>query len=177
MQATAVEIEVDGQFNECLMFRPIQRQVRGRFDMGRIGEPQAKVKAHEWLPIPSQRIGINAAGDGYLSEPLHAPEHAALREKIQKLSLGKLEPPVQIFPNVDIATWLFWMKRAVDSGLARVVKGQLPEVIEGKVRKNFLTVESTEPSSGEKLTTVLEGLTASFNRLADAILQSNQAKK
>jgi hypothetical protein len=47
------------------------------------------------------------------------------------------------------------MKSAVEAGLAKVVKGVLPEVIEGKVKKNFITSEP-ETSDSDKLTAALE---------------------
>jgi len=61
-----------------------------------------------------------------------------------------------VFQNIDLPTWLFWMKRAVESGIARVTKGELPKAIDGsKAKKNFITHEP-EPSPVDKLTEALE---------------------
>lgn len=164
----AIEIEVDGPHNENLRFRPLQRRIRGRFDIQRVGEPLAKLKAHEWpTPIPAQRLGITADGDGYLLEPLHDAEYAALREKIGKGG-KRLEPPVQEFESIHLPSWLYWMRRAVESGLARVVKGKLPDKIDGEPRKDFINAPP-DPSATDKLTKTLEAQTNAFNRLAAAI--------
>lgn len=165
----AVEIEIDGPHNENLMFRPISRSVRGRFDFMRIGEPMAKVKAVEWVPIPSQRLGINDKGVGYIYEPLHDPEHAALKEKIERMGY-RFDPPRTTFTEVDLPSWLFWMKSAVDSGLAKITVGTLPLKPEGFPRKNFILAEP-EKTSGDKLTAALEAQTVAFNRLTDALLK------
>lgn len=164
-----VEIEIDGPCNENLMFRPISRSVRGRFDFMRIGEPMAKVKAVEWVPIPSQRLGINDKGVGYILEPLHDPEHEALRSKIEKMGY-RFDPPRTTFTEIDYVSWMFWLKAAVDSGLAKITVGELPTKIEGFPRKNFILAEP-EKSSGDKLTAALEQQTIAFNRLTDALLK------
>lgn len=163
-----VEIEIDGKFNEALFFRPLQRRVRGMFDYNKIGEPMARVMTQKFpMPIPSQRLGIDPDGNGYLLEPLHAPEFAPIKEKIE-LHGERLEPATQAYENIDVPTWMYWMKRAVDCGLARVTKGQLPDVVEGPVRKNFILADP-EPSPTDRLTSVLELQVLAFNRLADAI--------
>jgi hypothetical protein len=95
----SVEIEIDGPHNEALRFRPLQRSIRGRFDLMRIGEPMATVKAQEWPPIPSQRIGISEEAVGYIYEALHDAEHAPLREKIERL-WQRLEPQLTEFETI-----------------------------------------------------------------------------
>ena len=42
---TTLAVEIDGPKNECLSFRPLQRKVRGRFDIARDSEPQSKLAA------------------------------------------------------------------------------------------------------------------------------------
>lgn len=166
---TAVEIEIDGQHNECLQFRPLQRSIRGRFDMNRVGEPNAKTKgATEWpVPIPSQRLGVNPDGTGYVLEPLHDAECEALLERIKSKGMS-VEPAVQEFEGIDVPTWLFWLKRAVESGLAKVVKGKLPDTIDGTPRKDFINAPP-QPSNTDKLTAALEAQTAAFNKLIEAL--------
>ena len=76
----AIEIEIDGPCNERLHFRPLQKSIRGRFDMMRIGEPMAKVKAQEWpTAIASQRLGIGPDGAGYDMEPVRGDEYAGIK--------------------------------------------------------------------------------------------------
>jgi hypothetical protein len=164
-----VEIEVDTPRNSNLHFRPLQRSIRGRFDWNRIREPQARLKSHEWpVPIPPQRLGIDADGNGYLVEPLHDEEHAAIREQIEDKLNEKLEPARQEFPGVHIPTWLFWIKRAVESGIARIVKGELPAVIDGTPKRNFI-IADRKPNSADKLTAAIEAQTEAFNQLTAAL--------
>jgi hypothetical protein len=153
--AKPIEIEIDGPCNEALHFRPLMRSIRGRFDFMRIPEPQARIAGTSWpVPIPSQRLGIDPNGDGYLLEPLHDEEHSPIREKIEKAG-GRLEPPVQEFKGIDLPSWLFWLKRAVEAGIARVVSGKLPESIEGKPRMNYI-VSRPERSTADRLASAIE---------------------
>ena len=141
MKATTIELEIDGPANECLMFRPLERNIRGRLDFTRVKEPLAMIESTKWpKPIPSQRFGIEPDGTGYLLKPLHDEENAVLKEKITKQG-KRLEPALQVFEKIDVATWLFWIQRAVESGIAKVTKGTVPEKIEGKPRVNFVMAD------------------------------------
>ena len=165
----AVEVEIGGPLNECLSFRPLPgRLVRGRYDLNRVAEPLAKLKSAEWpVPVPGQRIGVDAEGIGYLAEPLHSPEHKPLREKIERAGM-RLEPELTTFEGVDVVSWLYWLKRAVEGGIARVVKGALPDKIDGKPRKNFIMAEP-EPSAVDKLTAAIEKQSQLFERLLEKL--------
>lgn len=164
----ALEIEIDGQHNENLHFRPLQRSIRGRFDFNRVAEPMARLKAGDWpTPIPSQRLGVDREGVGYLVEPLHDDKHAATREKIKKRGM-ELEPKLQVFENIDLPTWYFWLKRAVESGIAKIVSGKLPDRIDGEPRKNFILNEP-EQSATDKLTAAIEKQTAMFAKLLEKL--------
>ena len=57
-------------------------------------------------------------------------------EKIAKKGL-RLEPPRVTFEGIDLPTWYFWIKRAVEDGIAKVVSGKLPEKIDGKPKLSF----------------------------------------
>jgi hypothetical protein len=163
--AKTLEIEISGPRNESLHFRPIGRSIRGRFDLNNDTEPLARMKINEWpQPIPSQRLGIDLEkGEGYILEALHEAEHAAIRERIELKGM-KLAPARETFASVDVPTWLFWLKQAVQSGLARVVAGVLPDKIEGEPRKSFVSAE--RPQREDRLLTAMENQ----NRLLEALL-------
>lgn len=167
----AVEIEIDGQHNENLRFRPLQRSIRGRFDFMRMGEPMAKVHAQNWpQAIPSQRLGIDADGVGYVEETLHRDEFAALREKIEHQGF-KLEPKVARFEGVHLPSWYYWIQRAVKCGLAKVTKGEVPTKIDGEPIKNFILAKP-EPSSTDKLTAAIERQSELFEQLLNKLAEA-----
>jgi hypothetical protein len=173
----AVEIEVDTEHNSNLFFRPLQRNVRGRFDWSRLHEPMARVKAHEWpTPLPGQRLGVDAKGVGYIAEPLHDEQHAPTKERIEGKLHRKLEPAKQTFDNVHLPSWYYWMQRAVEAGIAQVVSGKLPDDIGGKPKKDFIFAEP-ERSDTDKLTAAIEQQTEAFRELTAAIGSLLKAKK
>lgn len=151
-----IEIEIDSPRNEAFHFRPLGRNIRGRFDLTRETEPLAMMRRNEYpVPIPSQRLGIDLeTSEGFIAEPLHEPEHLAIRDRIESRGLS-LPPAREAFAAVHVATWLYWIKRAVESGLARVVKGELPSVIEGEPQKSFIT-KRAEPKTDDRLVAAIE---------------------
>ncbi|MCH8043487.1 MAG: hypothetical protein IID44_07190 [Planctomycetes bacterium] len=161
MKAT-FEVEIDGPRNNCLAFLPLQKRVRGRFDFARETEPQAGVMRGEWpQPIPGQIIGIDGAM-GYIREPLHDEEHADAKEKIESRGM-KLPDEREEFDSIDVVTWAFWLQRAVDAGLARIISGTMPK-IEGEVKMSFFV--ERQPSEAEQLT----GLIKTQNELLAKLL-------
>jgi hypothetical protein len=171
-----VEIEIDGPLNEALSFRPLPgRTVRGRFDLNRVSEPMARLKSAEWpTPIPGQRLGIGADAVGYVKEPLHDAECSATREKILK-SGARLAPPVECFEGVDQASWLYWLKRAVDGGVARVVKGSFPDKITSTPRRNVILAQ---PPQGiqDKLAAAIEQQNKLISQLVERMAKGNGGK-
>jgi hypothetical protein len=155
---TQIEITGDGSRNENLYFRPLQRPLRGTFDFGRVPEPLAHMKRAEFpRPIPGLRIMVDAEKrTATITDPLHEPAHAAIREKIQAMGL-MLGPAAETFDNIDANTWLFWMRRAVANGVGKIVEGKFPEIDEAKARKNFITAEQRDPRDGliDRLVAVL----------------------
>ena len=137
-----IEITIDGPRNDNLRFPPLQRTLRGTFDLNRVNEPLARMKYTEFpRPIPGLVIVVDAEKKtGEIRDPLHDAEHAAIREKIQSMSM-KLGPAVERFENIDANTWLFWMRRAVASGTCKIVSGKFPAIDEKKARKDFIMPE------------------------------------
>lgn len=147
-----LEIEIDGPHNEQLHFRPLRRSIRGRFEWARVNEPQARIKAATEPPvIPGQRIGWDGA-KLYVADGLHDAQHAAVKERIERQ--GYRLPPAREEFDVDEATALYWIARAVESGFARVVSGKLPAKLTGEPQKDFLL--KREPSQTDRLTAAIE---------------------
>ncbi len=142
-----IEIEPDNKTNSQLHFLPLGKTIRGRFDFNRDSEPLAKLHTAEFPEgVPGQRLGLNLdTGEAYIQETLHDERFKAVRQRIEKRGYG-LGEQRETFPvkKEEYPTWLFWMKRAVEDGVCRVVKGTLPEKITGRIRKTFV---SNEPSA------------------------------
>ena len=127
-----IVVEVDGgRTNPNLFFQPLEKPIRGRFGFIRTGIPDAMRLAQKFngADIPGQEIRIDPdSGTAAILEPLHRPEHRAIKERIEKD--GAIVPPPETeFKDVHVPTWLFWLKRAVDSKLARIVSGSVPKDI------------------------------------------------
>jgi hypothetical protein len=168
-----IEIEVDHVQKRNMAFTPTQSVVRGRLDFLR-GDKALRGKADDWPGgVPGQVIGFDTdSATGYIAEPLHDPEHAATRAKIE--AMGQSLPDRRKTyggpgePGYDhAATWLHWMKRAVDSGHAKIVKGKLPAKIDGKPRSNFVTQDPQR----------FRGTAAAANALLIAMLTPEQRQR
>ncbi len=169
MTTNVLEIEVDGELNECLFFLPIQRRIRGRFDLNRVAEPLARLKSREWpAPIPGQRLGVNLeTGEAYIAEPLRESGHQATLERVERV--GKVGPAVEPIANVHLPTWLFWLKRAVESGIARITKGELPKKIDGEPVTEFITRKPV--SSNDRLAEAIEANTRVMGELMKRLVK------
>jgi len=150
-----VEIEVDGPHNESVQFLPLARKVRGRLEFARIGSRLAMTLIPQYGPeIPGQIIGYDAERKiGYVHEPLRAEKHRELREKLEKKFACGFAVECEEFSlgtDDQQATWVFWMNRVCESGHARVVKGELPDVnaMPGTARKRMF---ASEPDPQERL--------------------------
>lgn len=161
-----VVVELDGDKNECLYFRPLQRRLRGRFDYMRDSEPMAKVMASEQPgPIPGQQIGYDFdKRQAFVVDPLHGDENTAIRERIQAKGF-RLGPEREEFADADEPTWHFWLQSAVDAGVARVVEGKFPAKLNGKPKKDFLNAE--RPTANDRLAVAIERQ----NQLFEALLK------
>lgn len=166
--------------NREVFFAPLKRSLRGRFDVRNDSEPEASKT--RLAVIPGQRLRLDPdAGTGEILEPLHEPQYASLRETIARANM-KLEPPTQPAAT-DWPTLVFWTKRAVESGHARVLAGELPEKVEGTPRTRVFGQETVDPRDREladlksmnaKLTTLLlAALPPAQRKEAQAIIGGN----
>jgi hypothetical protein len=149
---TAVEIEVSGPNAMRLQFEPIGRSLRGAVDFSTLRTHDANDQRTRWPdPVPGKVIGVAADGQKYIREPLHEAKYDKLRKQIS--NRGFLIPEErETFDSETAITWRYWMRRAVDAGYARIIKGSLPEIAEfeppkppadpSKPRKNFLLAET-----------------------------------
>jgi hypothetical protein len=143
-----IEIEADEKHNRSMFFLPLQRPIRGRLDFGREADPEAIRLTRDFpTPIPGQRIFFDPdREEAAVVEPLHGDEHKALRELIASKNLGALDPERVTVPAPKDThrTFYYWLRRAIDAGLARVVRGTIPDMEEiqkrmkGRIQKSWI---------------------------------------
>lgn len=155
-----IEVEVAGPNGRRLHFTPAGRPVRGLLDFASAQTKSALSLRDRWkTPIPGQVLGVDVGtGDKYIREPLHEPKYATLRQVIAKRSLS-LAPEREDFESETTESWLYWMRRAVDSGLARVIKGELPPLdsFPANVKKDFIFAPPP-PTANDRLAATLGSL-------------------
>jgi hypothetical protein len=169
---SVLEVEIDTPTNGNLIFMPIGgKKVRGRFDWRRVKEPLAAITAARWPAggiIPGQRIGVDPdTGAAWIVDPLHDSENSLVRERIVGQGLT-LPPARQDFPGVHVPTWLHWIKRACEAGLAKIVTGALPAKIEGEPKLSFFGNPTVDPRDAmiDKLIDLVTGLLPAEKRKA-----------
>jgi hypothetical protein len=145
-----IEIEVANDANADLFYLPLGKRLRGKVDFLKVNEAEAIKLAREYPQgIPGQRLVIDTeAATAAVVEPLHEPQHAAVREKVAAKGFG-LPPAREEAAGVDVPTCLFWARRAVEGGLAKVVRGSIPKV-EGRARKRFMTTPDADPAEDDR---------------------------
>ncbi len=170
-------IEADTPSDGNVFFPPAQERVRGRFDATRrVGRnPDAAALLGQWTkPVPGQRIAIDTtAGEGSIIEPLRTDEeNASIVELFNKRSIKV--PESQSFSGIHVPSWLAHMKALVQSGLARVVEGKVPDKIDGKPKKSFVTNDEPDPEEQLRATVaenseVMKECVVAIKQLAEAI--------
>lgn len=148
-----IKLEFDGARNQNFRFAPLGRTIRGCFDFHRIAEPNAGKLLAIWPnSIPSQRLEYDPeSGQGAIVEPLHEDRFRGLREKIEATG-QKLPDERQPF-SLDAATFVYWSKGLVQSGDAKLIEGEFPE-IKGTPQTRFHSTQQVDPL--DKLTAAIE---------------------
>ncbi|MGO8753550.1 MAG: hypothetical protein ACLQNE_47045 [Thermoguttaceae bacterium] len=150
-----ITVEVDaGKSNANLFFQPLGKPIRGRFGFIRTQIPDAMRLAQRFdgNDIPGMEIRIDPEnGAAAILEPLHRPENKKIRERIEKDG-STIPPAEQEFTGIDTATWLFWLRRAVESGLARIVSGAFPKDIgTPKLERAYRISEETGDQTTDRI--------------------------
>ena len=164
-----LEVAIDNERNCNVFFQPLQRTIRGAYDFGRCPEPESGRLSRRFngRPIPGQVLGIEGER-GYVRDGVHGDDE--MLHLAQQRGL-KIPPEREEVGEVDRATWLYWLRRAVDAGHARVVSGKLPELtdIEGEPQKVF------QPRPKSPTDEKLDRLTDTLEKFVD--LLTKQAGK
>jgi hypothetical protein len=130
-----------------LHFQPLQQTLRGRWELKGAGAKVENGALFASWPdtIPGQILGLDTdTGKAWVRDPLvEDPACQEVREKIKERGY-QLPAGRQDKGTVDVATWVFWMGRAVSAGLARVIAGPMPKVV-GKPRTQFILEKQEDP--------------------------------
>ena len=178
MKSELLEVEIDSArpANANLHFLPLRRSVRGRFELSRVCEPHAHNPSGPLAePVPGQVIGINfKTGCGYIREPLRHADHEEMRERLAKSALRSPKRREE-FATIDLPTWLHWLKRTVESGVAKIIVGELPATIEGEPKLDFIRPRRKDPR--DKMLDRLASVVEEQSKQIDKLIQAVAAKK
>jgi len=141
-----IELQIDTGTNGDVMFHPVGERVRGRFQVAKVNASELGTLPRD-LPdgVPGQVIAFDpATSTGYIRDPLLSPENASIKDAIVKRMGGQVEfgPAEKPFPNAHAGTWTGWMRQLVLAGLAKVVKGKLPDSDPEDMRRSFYTPDA-----------------------------------
>lgn len=178
MDANVIEIEVGDDLGRQVKFDPSGKRLRGRMDFSKFMDPALNAKRNAFPePVPGMIIGVNkATGQKYHREPLYDPDQKKNRQRIEAKGFA-LNEPIEYFESESVETWLFWMRRQVDSGKARLITGELPQIheFEGeskpkkkskRPRKDFLREVDEDP---ETMQSVLVRVADTLDVIADLL--------
>ncbi|WP_439629132.1 hypothetical protein [Gemmata sp.] len=144
---TPVTIEIKNPGNRSYLFKPLMQSVRGAIDFQSSRDPEWYALGMEFggKPIPGQRIMLDIeTGRGVVFDPLLLPENAATADKLRAMLSGPVKGSGIKFAEpkestgVHAATWLWHMRRAVESGCAVVVSGDINAQVDGVPQTEFL---------------------------------------
>jgi hypothetical protein len=150
---TAV-LEVDAPENRKLLFRPASRVLRGRFDPLRLTNPGELLNDFRG-GIPGVRLVLDfGTNQARIEDPLLDPENTAIRAKAEKYNLRPENRAVFELDQDGLATWLHFARLGLEGGQFKLVSGELPEKLPGKVKMDFVTKQQDDPA--DKLAAALE---------------------
>lgn len=129
MRDSVLEVEVDTPKDSNLYFPPIGEAVRGRLDFLRLSRRSVNaIQLSIPFPngVPGQRIRVDLAEKRCsISEPLHDPEWGSAKKEIEKRGLP-IPTAEETYPGAHVPDWLHAIRRAVEAGYVRIVRGELP---------------------------------------------------
>ncbi|HUY89075.1 MAG TPA: hypothetical protein VMV10_10100 [Pirellulales bacterium] len=121
----AVETPKDGN----LYFPPAKRTLRGRKDFNRMAQHEKnfmELAFHFPQGIPGTVIRIDLdEKQVWLREPLHEAAWEAARDEIVSRGIA-LPPALEAVAGAYLPDWLHEIKRSLEAGYLRVVRGALP---------------------------------------------------
>jgi hypothetical protein len=175
--ANVLELEVDSDKNANWYFLPIGETIRGRMDYSRETHATSIKEGRELFPkgIPGQRLVLDLdAGQAQIVEPILKDESILKVLKKRGMAPPTEKEPVPVHKD-SIPSWLYWIKRGVESGIVKLLRGKLPDKIDGKIQKRFSVPERIDANTQrlDKLTAIIYGmLTPDQKKSADKLLAS-----
>jgi hypothetical protein len=152
-----VEIVIDTSRNGDVLFHPAGERVRGAFQPVNVAAEDIGQLVRDFpRGIPGATIAFDpATGTGFIRDPLTSPELTKEREAIERRAGGLLGQPAKVeyppaekrFDSAHAGTWLGWMRRLVASGVAKLVRGKLPDSDPPDMKRGFYHTPKVDPST------------------------------
>ncbi len=142
-----VTVEVVAESNRNVMFHPLAKVIRGRWDHHDLAAGDQSERGLREMPvIPGLEITVSHE-DRHLrvEDPLARPENIPLLQRVnavwQHISRGNQQitfAPMDVRQDPtddEIATWYYWVMRLVQGKQARVIRGARVPENEAEIRK------------------------------------------
>lgn len=170
MKSNILEVTFDTPEDGNVYFPPCGYSLRGRRDFMRMAmhQPDAVNLAAQFprgLPSTLLRIDLDERAVT-LVEPLRSDEWLPERESLEARQIP-IPRDIEI-PHPHISDWLHEVKRSLDFGRAKIVKGALPEDLGEESGKPRLSPDEKSESREEKLCDLIENLLATLAPLVKA---------
>lgn len=154
-----VEIEISSKRNQSAFFPPTQEMLRGAWDQSNLPKGSTSDRGLMNLPsTPGMRIALNITQrTAKIHDPLLLPQNQAMYEEFRAVH-AQVFGPTRAVPAREhelrdgdaVATWLHWMKRLVDSKMAKLVAGHLKHTVKGRPRLSWGATTGYERQSEEE---------------------------
>lgn len=146
MKTEILEVAVETPKDGNLYFPPAKRTLRGRKDFNRMAQHEKnfmELAFHFPQGIPGTVIRIDLdEKQVWLREPLHDAQWETARDEI--ISRGIALPPAsEPIAGARLPDWLHEIKRSLDAGYLRIVRGALPRQL-GEETKRQETIDPSE---------------------------------
>lgn len=146
MKTEILEVAVETPKDGNLYFPPAKRTLRGRKDFNRMAQHEKnfmELAFHFPQGIPGTVIRIDLdEKQVWLCEPLHDGAWQAARDEIVSRGIA-IPPATEAIAGAYLPDWLHEIKRSLDAGYVRIVRGGLPRQL-GEETKRPETIDPAE---------------------------------
>lgn len=136
-----IVIQIENQRNQRYLWPPTQDELRGTWsNRNLVGTTMVNSPGLQSLPeTPGQRVSINCSSKVCrIYDPIEPEMLAEINAKLKNDPVRPVNVAYGLWPEsvheecdeTKLKTWLYYARRAVDAGIAKVVAGDLPSLKE-----------------------------------------------